>query len=258
MRKEFKNKLCMNNIKMSGSRSIAAARARRSGESQPPVSGLRPGQSIASQAAFAQQSQYQQQPNNVRVARAPIQQQQVQQQPVKNANGLPFTKLTVSDAVGLITLRLGRVEQFMIDLENGQHTINSDSSSSIPENSKLIDNSVLTTMINRLDSLEKRENSTNVVDQMTRLEKELKESRELLTSFMLKFDLFVKDTNDKFNDFETAITDIEKNINTNDNIVEEEVSSEDVLSTNIESESTNIMSVDLKNMIKEEFATSNN
>ena len=33
----------------------------------------------------------------------------------ETSNGLPFTKLTVSDAIGLITLRLGRVEQYLID-----------------------------------------------------------------------------------------------------------------------------------------------
>ena len=39
----------------SSSRSIAAARSRRAGESQPPVSGGRPGTSIASHSAFVQQ-----------------------------------------------------------------------------------------------------------------------------------------------------------------------------------------------------------
>ena len=34
---------------------------------------------------------------------------------------LPFSKLSISDAIGLVTLRLGRVEQFIIDLESGEH-----------------------------------------------------------------------------------------------------------------------------------------
>jgi hypothetical protein len=253
---------------MSSSRSIAAARARRSGEQQPPISGMRPGQSIATQAAFAQQPQYQQQPNNVRIARAPIQQQQQQQQvqqqqPVQNPNGLPFTKLTVSDAIGLITLRLGKVEQFIIDLENGQHTIGSNTTSTIPENSKIIDNSVLTTIINRLDSLEKRETPVFNLDQINSLEKELKETKQLLTSFMLKFDLYAKETNDKFTDIDFAISDLENNINLNQtNVVDTNNENNDTeneivdLESNIvdDSNNTNIISSDLKQMIKEEFS----
>ena len=42
---------------MSSSRSIAAARSRRAGETQPPVSGGRPGTSIASHSAFVPQQQ---------------------------------------------------------------------------------------------------------------------------------------------------------------------------------------------------------
>jgi hypothetical protein len=42
---------------MSSSRSIAADRSRRAGETQPPVSGGRPGTSIASHSAFVPQQQ---------------------------------------------------------------------------------------------------------------------------------------------------------------------------------------------------------
>ena len=143
---------------MSSSRSFAAARSRRAGETQPPVSGGRPGTSIASHAAFVPQQQMPQPPsNNVRVAKAPIQPQMQQQQ---NTNASPFSKLTISDAIGLITLRLGRVEQFVIDYENGEISTNG-AVGGIPENSRIIDNSVLTSMINRLDSLEKREPSSS-------------------------------------------------------------------------------------------------
>ena len=99
---------------MSSSRSIAAARSRRAGESQPPVSGGRPVTSIASHSAFVQQQMPPPPSNNVRIAKAPMQQQQ-QQMPQQGAS--PFTKLSISDAIGLVTLRLGRVEQFIIDFE---------------------------------------------------------------------------------------------------------------------------------------------
>ena len=59
------------------SRSLAAARSRRAGETAPPVSGNRPGTSIGSHAAFAPQG-YQQpqgQAPNARTSRGPSQQQ---------------------------------------------------------------------------------------------------------------------------------------------------------------------------------------
>jgi hypothetical protein len=198
---------------MSSSRSIAAARSRRAGETQPPVSGGRPGTSIASHSAFVPQQQMPQPPsNNVRVAKAPLQQKAQQQ---SNSNGLPFTKLSISDAIGLITLRLGRVEQFVIDYENGEVSTNGAVGGGIPENSRIIDNSVLTSMINRLDSLEKREPLTNGSssvnnEQISKIEKELKETKDLLSHFLFKFELFSKETNDRFADIENAFAEIEK------------------------------------------------
>ena len=197
---------------MSSSRSIAAARSRRAGETQPPVSGGRPGTSIASHSAFVPTPNS----NNVRVAKAPIQQQQQQQQ----SNNMPFSKLSISDAIGLITLRLGRIEQFVIDYDHN-HDGAQQNMGKIPENSKIIDNSVLTSMINRLDSLEKREatntntntNSSSVnSEQLSKFEKELKDTKDLLSHFLFKFELFSKETNDKFIDIENAFSDIEKNI----------------------------------------------
>lgn len=184
---------------MSSSRSIAAARSRRSAETQPQNTG-RPVTSIASHSAFVPQPQINQS-NNMRGGKAPIQQNQP-------SNGLPFSKLSISDAIGLITLRLGRVEQFVMESVHNPDVTNN---MSIPENSKIIDNSVLTSMINRLDSLEKRESSSNN-EQMIKMEKELKETKELLAHFLFKYELFYKETNDKFCDFEQAFTEIEKNM----------------------------------------------
>ena len=193
---------------MSSSRSIAAARSRRAGETQPPVSGGRPGTSIASHSAFVPTPNS----NNVRVAKAPIQQQQ--------SNNMPFSKLSISDAIGLITLRLGRIEQFVIDYDHN-HDGAQQNMGKIPENSKIIDSSVLTSMINRLDSLEKREatntntntNSSSInSEQLSKFEKELKDTKDLLSHFLFKFELFSKETNDKFIDIENAFSDIEKNI----------------------------------------------
>jgi hypothetical protein len=101
------------------SRSLAAARARRAGENAPPVSGNRPGTSIGSHAAFAPQQQmppgynHNGQPNNVRAGRPGQQQQQMPPQKQQSAayqqvhqsqqqekQSLPFTKLSISDAIG--------------------------------------------------------------------------------------------------------------------------------------------------------------
>jgi hypothetical protein len=264
----------------SSSRSIAAARSRRAGESQPPVSGGRPGTSIASHSAFVQQQMPPPPSNNVRVAKQPIQ----QQMPPQGAS--PFTKLSISDAIGLVTLRLGRVEQFIIDFEHGEVSSNTKSGASIPENSKIVDNSVLTTIINRLDSLEKREgsNASSVantfassfasLDQVSKLEKDLKETRELLSHLIYKLELFSKETNDKFVDFEGAITEIEKNmevhqfVDTNEilNVVVAEqtpdvVTEGNISLTNVDLKNQTVdlknQTVDLKNLIKQEFSESN-
>jgi len=246
---------------MSSSRSIAAARSRRAGESQPPVSGGRPGTSIASHSAFVPQ-QMQPPSNNVRVGKAPINQQQQPQQMQPPSNGLPFTKLSISDAIGLITLRLGRVEQFVIDYENGEIATGPQSEANIPNNSKIIDNSVLANIINRLDALEKKETSTssnsssNVNnEQVSKIEKDLKETKDLLAHMLFKFELFTKETNDKFNDFEGAITEIEKNME-----APQFTEINDTVSANIDisNEEVNVPfnALDLKNLVKQELANS--
>jgi hypothetical protein len=247
---------------MSSSRSIAAARSRRAGESQPPVSGGRPGTSIASHSAFVPQPQQMQQiPNNVRVAKAPIQQQQQQQAPP--TNGLPFNKLSISDAIGLITLRLGRVEQFVIDYESGEMSNQSHSGVNIPNNSKIIDNSVLSNIINRLDALEKRDpsavsnSSSNVNnEQISKIEKDLKETKDLLSHMLFKFELFSKETNDKFNDFESAITIIEKNMEGSQFLDHNDTISANIGIDNIEDSTSSLNALDLKNLIKQELANS--
>jgi hypothetical protein len=249
---------------MSSSRSIAAARSRRAGESQPPVSGGRPVTSIASHSAFVQQQMPPPPPNNVRIAKAPMQQQQQQQQQMSQQGASPFSKLSISDAIGLVTLRLGRVEQFIIDFENGEiegHHPNSGGGSNIPENSKIVDNSVLTTIVNRLDALEKKEGSGNVnATSIASLEKEMKEAKDLLSHLLFKYELFTKETNEKFSDFEGAISEIEKNmeshqfvdINETVAVVDESVPA--VSLSLSPSPALEINALDLKSLIKQEFS----
>jgi len=284
----------LNYIKMSSSRSIAAARARRSNEPAPPVNGSRPVTSIGSQSAFANMPPP---PSNIRLARgqAPPPQQMYQQMPPQQqmqqqqqAQGLPFTKLSISDAIGLVTLRLGRVEQFIIDYENGEHSQNS-----IPDNSKIIDTSVLTSIINRLDSLEKRElsngNAENMLkiseeidiikrqfiklneditknnEKLFKLDRDLIETKDLLRSLLFKVDTHIQETNDKFVDYEYAIAEIEKNISltpsesvlNSENLVfsiEQQEREQQEREQQEEQDNSAILSVDLKNIIKQELA----
>lgn len=295
------------------SRSLAAARARRAGENAPPVSGNRPGTSIGSHAAFAPQQQmppgynHNAQPNNVRAGKPGQQQipqrqqtdayQQVHQSQQDDKKALPFTKLSISDAIGLITLRLGRVEQWIIDTEHENESIpNSSGSLNIPENSKIIDSSVLNNIINRLDSLEKRETKTSnpeeiaklsegvtklteqigkIVDegnkqslaiakhteQLFKFDRDLVETKDLLKTFMIRYDMFASETNNKFSDYESALSELEKNVKPVEDIPinsnTDEAEGTNITDIDVTDTSNTIMSVDLKNIIKQELAVSN-
>ena len=281
------------------SRSLAAAR--RAGESAPPVSGTRPGTSIGSHAAFAPPAPpgYQQPPSNVRAGRGPPANQpgkqpvqQMQQQQAQSAsNGAPFTKLSISDAIGLITLRLGKIEQWVYEAEhdgimNGGGP--SFEGSNIPENSRVIDLSVLTSIINRLDSLEKNapggatnEETANLstevaklteqvtrfsdegtrhnlaiakhAEQIFKFDRDLVETKDLLKTFMLKYDSFVSETNDRFGDFELALAEVEKGVNASGEPTDEAASEEQVAEGVGE-----IESADLKSIVKRELAAGGN
>jgi len=301
------------------SRSLAAARARRAGENAPPVSGNRPVTSIGSQAAFAQQMppgvgyNMPPPPNNVRTAKPmqgqyppnikqpsqPTQQYQQFYEQQQSQNNLPFSKLSISDAIGLITLRLGRVEQWIIETDHDDGTKQSETGdlSGIPANHKVIDNSILTSMIHRLDSLEKNgsvstSNSSDEVkkliedvktlteqfkrmgddvskhtielakntEQVFRFNRELTETKDILKSFMVKYDMFANQTTQNFSDYELALSDLEKRLPSEQQENQENLGEEGKqISTNINDIDTDgentIMSVDLKNMIKQELST---
>jgi hypothetical protein len=310
------------------SRSLAAARSRRAGENAPPVSGNRPITSIGSQAAFAQQMppgigyNIPPPPNNVRVTKSiqpntNIQSQQFSRQTPpqynqsydknqisqQSTNSLPFSKLSFSDAVGLITLRLGRVEQWIIETDHENQNKDHDNSNqlTIPDNHKIIDNSILTTIINRLDSLEKNKinnplrddlSSEQIIklsddfkslndqfkrmvedvnkhtieiskntEQVFRFNRELTETKDILKSFLLKYDEFTEYTKNNFQDYENALEALEQKMGdeTNNPVTEDETceikNPNDIDNLdNQDNSDTFIMSVDLKNIINQELA----
>jgi hypothetical protein len=118
---------------MSSSRSIAAARNRRANDAPPTPQPqqTRPITSINSATSLKQQ-----QPMNSKPPHPPSQ------------TNTPFNKISVSDAIGLITLRLGKIEQYIIDTQNENKEYE------LPANAKLVDNSVLISLLSRIETLE--------------------------------------------------------------------------------------------------------
>jgi len=171
---------------MSSSRSIAAARNRRAGDPAPTG---RPGTSIAAQPAFSQQTQSK---------RSVTAQNSTPNVPVVS------TKLTISDAIGLITLRLGRVEQF---IQTAEHEGGINMGSNIPDNAHLVDKSVINSIVNRLDSLEKKEKESA---NNHKLETELRDIKDLLMSQMVKYEKFTLETDKKFAEVNDAFVELEK------------------------------------------------
>ena len=224
---------------MSSSRSIAAARNRRSGDAPANVqSQQRPGTSISSQSAFSQQNvrpsnQNQKQPQNQKSQNQNQNQNQKSQDVGKPPNGLPFSKLSVSDAIGLVTLRLGRVEQFMIDI----HEQGGISNTSVPDNKLVIDNSVITNIVSRLDSLEKKEHSSINNDKLVYLENEVSSLKNVILKLTNEINLFMQNTGEKFIDYEEAFIELEKSILTNDVVLNveqmQEIDADDNININI-------------------------
>jgi len=117
---------------MSSSRANAAARQRRAGDTP----------------TTPQQSSYNSTGSKTRF----VQQQQEPPQPPMNP------KLSISDAIALITLRLGRVENIVSNYDpnagsnSGNHQMNYD------ENARMVDEEVFNSIVSRLDALEKGRN----------------------------------------------------------------------------------------------------
>jgi hypothetical protein len=227
---------------MSSSRSIAAARNRRAGGDPQPTSRTRPNTSIASQGAFAQQSM--QQPRKVGQNMAPSQQLQ------------STNKISISDAIGLITIRLGRVEQFIQESQE-----KGDLSFSGSENLQLIDKDVIRSLTERIYTIESKSsqnqvnNSTQLLSQLSVLEKEIKYLKEVLEAHAKKTDDFISETEQKFIDVDTAFVELEKNLQSSEVKTDSENIQLDVEESEKENEKPpTFSSVDLKNVIEEELA----
>ena len=157
---------------MSANRSVQAAQRRRAGPtSEPGIPGRGPQPSINSAQLFSNQARPGQGPSmpTGRLAgqQAEMQQkqqmQQMQQQQNQKTEGIPsVSKMTIPQAITLITLRLGAVESKIISLSSLQDSSSQSQSVSIDgQDMVLIDKNVLQSITSRLESLEKRSGSAS-------------------------------------------------------------------------------------------------
>jgi len=149
---------------MSANRSVQAAQRRRAGptHSDPGIPGRNPQPSINSAQLFANQARPGSGPTipNGRLAgqQAAMQQQQMQKQLYQQGKEQQVDKLssvskmTIPQAVTLITLRLGAVESKLLHMNHESHNINFEGESGV-------DAGFLQSIMSRLESLEKLSSS---------------------------------------------------------------------------------------------------
>jgi hypothetical protein len=113
-----------------------------------------------------------------------------------------------------------------------------------------------------LDALEKREGSGNngivssaaSLEQVAKMEKELKDTKDLLSHLLFKFELFIKETGEKFADFDGAISEIEKNMESHQFVELNETVAVVEEPLPVPTLSPEINALDLKSLIKQEFS----
>jgi len=157
---------------MSGSRAIAAAINRRTNAPNAAVSNARPGRGG---------QQQQQQGRKIQ----PPQQEKV------------YPKLSVSDAIALTTIRLGRVESFINALppleQIGRHSsAGGDNHIAYDDNIKIVDEAVFKSIVTRLDKLESKiEERFSVFE--TRLQAKIE---EMAAANVIETDASINETED--------------------------------------------------------------
>ena len=122
------------------------------------------------------------------------------------------TKISVSNAIGLITLRLGKLEKFIqeVNEDGGFNNNNNDiDSSSIPSNMKLVSDEVFENIVNRLNLLESK-----IINYQT----EMSDVKDALNNCNAVLSSFINETNEKFMDYENALTEIENNFVAENNV----------------------------------------
>jgi hypothetical protein len=232
---------------MSSSKSVAAARARRATET--PAQRPRSSSGSFSQAppppSFAPQK-------NPRMAQQqqPVYQQQMQQQQQQQ----PKPKISIGNAIALVSLRIGRLEQLLQENSEGGLSLSlATNSTDNKQNTDVLDN-----IMNRLVLLENKPtfDKQAIDDVFSRLSRENKEIKDNFQRMVQQFNLFVKDTNEKFLDYEAAFIDMEQKMKSfvEEEIMEDPIDETDVTVTdanedNNDDNNTTILSEDIKNEI---------
>lgn len=175
-------------------------------------------------------------------------------QPALTAANAPKGKISISDAIGLTTIRLGKVEQWILDNEPRLMEVEDRVlQGNVPEGGNpgvrtLGSNGgagqALEEVFQRLQQLEQNAGGDNVraeinqladkvskaaidvskmSEKMLRAERMATETKDLLKTFMIKYDAFVEETNNKFVDFEAALGELEKGSMEASNVVSADV-----------------------------------
>jgi len=213
----------------SSSRSIAAARQKRAGEQSQPMNNSRPVTSISSSSSFAQQYQQPRGGQNIPIgSKNPRIAQAQNRVPETSYQQQQPTKISVSNAVGLITLRLGKLEQLINDMHFEGGNVNLNNNSDIPSNMKLVTDEVFENIVNRINLLEsKLLNSKNMESHLEKVDKEMFDMKRVLENIHNSLSTFINETNEKFIDVEAAIALIEENSQINVEIPSEMISEVD-------------------------------
>jgi len=187
---------------MSSSKSIAAARNRRANAPE----NISSSRSVPGYFPPPQQQQQQQRPNvssNSSVYSTSTVRSSVDTNNKPNA----ITKLSISNAFALVTLRLGRVEQYLQKIQEEGGVLLSVSSQD-NENMQMVDEGVVKSIINRLDQIEQNKFSSttpkNIEEQFNEVKKRiirLENNNKEIKDFLMKLQSFTISTDQKVNDF---------------------------------------------------------
>jgi len=273
----------------SSARSNAAARNRRAGGADAqPQNG--PGQQRANptpgqqqQRPNSMQGQQQQRPNSMQG-----QQQQQQQRPnnpmqgqqqhppgiVVGQQNIP-AKMTIGDAIGLITIRLGRVENAVADIQADMPSVDEEGNyveHNPNPNARIIDESVFNSIVSRIEKIETAPKSNPIVQttftsspiydnkftQLTAQIDGLKSEIGQVKDLMLQLQSFTMETNKKlatiaFNE-EVKLQSIQQDNNASNFSPIDQISTEGEFNNLIEVVGGQNV-VDMKELIQQELAT---
>ena len=185
---------------MSSSRSIAAARQRRGVESAPPIKNNNYASNSVGKDNF---NNNQQNRPYYRTTKTNIYQDNNTTANMNN-NANQVSKLSVSDAFALVTLRLGRVELIINKLQSegildANNNINSEN---LGNNN--FDDTILQNIITRLDGLDKKTVSNDLNQKLQSQYNVLSEDVKQTKEVVIKLQSFIMDISQKLNSFITT------------------------------------------------------